>query len=1127
MGNRTLRITSFFIKRRLKLVYLLFFIVPITYYFLWRNQPEKLSENALHRDYLSFSVRSSNAARLSLVDNNLEIFTWDINSKGYKNLEFVGPLKSSEGIHFKVNNLNINDTLSFLGINLYSNNKLFSLSDNIKQNISVDNARITEKDGVLILIVEKNGDLVNINIKPPPEWGKNSPFNTKKIIIALVFLIVFLSIFLFNPSSRYFVLALIISVFVLFFTYFLDFNLNQSVAIFTSSKIKNAEVFYNRSPFFSTTKKYISDKTTDYFSQPLNFETEKYLRFDIGDSLINLKQIKIKISTGVFFKTYNLSALPQGRLMLNDLVLIDNTYHVTGNDPYIKIISNYFVNNLNLLIFLEHNKFLFLTLIVFFILIGLNRWLDKKLNKLELKPAYLTFLIIPFVYYQIYQSWIKRDVSENHDYVYLSARTSQPSVFTLLNGSDSLTSWTVDSKGFKYLQFKGQLNTNENIFLKLSNLSINDTVSILSINLFHDNETYSLFEKNKTVCKINNADFIDKTNDFNAIVEKQGAPVIINLLPTNLLKKNNLENNSHALVILIVFFTFIFILIFSPNQRFFIISSLVASIMMFLFFWIGHDSQSQLRLFTSSPVKRVDFFYNDNPGFIPRRTYLNLINRHIFKFQTELNDFKFYRCDLGENNEKIKDLSITSKTGILSNSWDYTTISSNEILLNDLIRCGKDYQVCGNDPFIALSSAVQVNKMQRNFSIRQNLFFFLSILLILILIILGKHYKKDKFSNFFLLVFFLVYIFTGLIIHLFNSENLVLLAENRSTSKLPAFQIDSSTVYTKGLDDYILDQLPGRKYIISINNLIQYAVFKQLLNNQSIHFGKDGWLFYIGGPARENFENRHPLKPDELLKITNVLLERRNWLKERNIEFYMIFPPMPQSIYEEFVGPRLRHYDKQTKSEQLFEYLKLNTDLNVIDVYTPLIKVKNSGTIKPYYKNNCHWNFKGGYVAYCAMINYIKKKFPDVGEPLTTKDYKWVIKDDFKPDLLRLLDIDKFYSFQEYVPSFYENIITDTIYPFYLDLWTPAPPASILTKRTSAPTMLIYGDSYAAGLLKFLFCNFSKSTFVWTPLFHPDIIEIEKPDMVIQEMVDVSIVNILLKNKPFPELKDTIPENPE
>ncbi len=1115
-----------FMKKRAKPIYLLFIIIPLAYTLLWRNQTLELSDNAKHPDYLSFSVRSTHPAQLSLVENKREIISWNINSKGYKNLEFVGQLNSNAGINFKANNLKSNDTLSFLGINLYSNNKLFSLSNTIKQYISITNAKLSEKDGVLMILVEKSGSPVTISLKPPKEWEGKEPFSTKKIIIVLVFLFTFLLILVVNPSTKYFILSLVLAVFVLTISYFADNHTVGNVTITTTSKIKNTEIFYSQTPFFSATKKYSSERVTDAFSQPINLETERYLRFDVGDSLLSIKQIKIKVSSGIFSKSYNLSQLSQNKLILNDLALVGNTYYVTGNDPYIKMTSTYFINNLEFLLFFEHNIFLFITLLVFLIVIIINRLLDKNLNKLKLKPAYLTFVLIPIVYYQINQHWVKKNAPAKADYFYFSAQTSHPAIFTLMNGGDSVTSWLINSPGFKYFQFKGHFNVNENFFLKITNLSNNDTIALLSINLFHDNKTYSLFEKNHTACKINNAGYSQETDGLNIIVKKTYVPVIISLLPSNLLKNTNQEHTSKAIVVLILCFAFLVVLIFSPNQRFIIVSVLVTSVMMIMFFWLSNDIQSQLVLSTSSPAKRVDFFYNNIPTFVPNKTYLDITSRNVFKLQILPNEFQFYRCDIGEDKEKINDLMISTKIGLLSNNWNYRTISPEKILLNDLIKCGNAYRVCGDDPFIALSSAHQINKLRSIVLIRQNLFFYVSILLLLLIIVSNKYLKKDKIPNFFLVVFFLTFIFTSLFFHLFNSENKVLISENRCTNPLPTFQIDSSNVFTKEIDNYILDQLPGRKNIIRMNNLVQYSVFKQLVNNQVIHFGEDGWMFYIAGPAKENYENHQPLTTAELNKIKNVLVARNDWLKKRNIHFYMVFPPMPQTVFEEYVGPRMRRHYKQSKSEQLLEYLKLNTNLDIIDVYTPLMKIKNKGLMNPYYINNCHWNYLGGYAAYCSMINYIKKDFPNIGEPLNSKDFKWEVTEDYKPDLLQLLDIDKFFTFQQYSPSFYESTITDTIYPTYLDLWTPAPPACVITNKNNNPTMLMYGDSYAESILKFLFRNFSKTYFIWTPLFQPTVIEKEKPDMVIQEMVEGSIESILMKNKPFPELKDSTNKPP-
>ncbi len=1110
-----------FIRKRLKLVYLLFLIIPLAYYFLWKEQAPKPTDTSLHPDFLSFSARSTSESRLRLLENNQELMVWDISSKAYKNLEYVGNIKSSQGFHLKADSLNSNDSLFITGICFFSHNKLSSPGNDLKNHISVTNARLTEKDGVPVIVVEKKAE-VNISLTPPTQWDKSPPFQTKTLLIMLVFLGAFLLLLIINPPARYFIISLVLALFVMGFGYFTFNNSKGKISVITSAPIKKSEIFYSQTPFFTISKKYTSDGSSDVFTRPLNIETEKYLRFDMGDDTINLKRIKIKISSGFFSKTYNLSETPQSELILNDMVLTGDTYHFAGNDPYVKFTSASFIGNIDFLLFLEHNKFLFLTIIVFLLFLGFHRVVDKRLHRLKLKPAHLTFLLIPLVYFQINQHWIKKQERQNLDYVYFSVKTSHPSIITLLNGNDSITSWVVDSPGYKYLQSKGHFNCSENFFLRITNLAKQDTVSFLSMNLFHGNQTYSLFEKSNTVCKITHADYIGDPDDFSAVVNKSGTPVTVSLMPSNLLTKNNQENTIISVIILVVFIAFIILLLVSPSEPFIVVTSLGTSLFMIIFFWISYDVQSQLRFSTGSFSKRVDFFYNYNPGFEAKRIYLDNKIKNLYEFQIYLSDFTFYRCDVGENNERFKKLFISTETGILRTDFDYRTISSANILMNDMVRCGKEYRVCGSDPYIALSSFYQVNKMHNSFLIRQNLFFFLTIFLFLILITINKYSKKIKLPNFFLCVFFLVTIFTGLIMHLFNSKNLILLSENRRTNPFPVLQVDSSEVLTKKLDSYILDQLPGRRNIISMNNLLQYSIFKQLINNPVIHFGEDGWMFFIGGPAKDNYENKQPLTIQELEKLKSVLVERNEWLKKRGIHFYMVFPPMAQTVYQEYVGPRMRQHYKQTKAEQLLEYLKLNSDLDVIDICTPLKNVKETGSQKLYFKNNCHWNYFGAYVAYSTMINYIKRDFPNIGDPLTSKEIKWIETKGYNPDLLKLMEIDKFYSSREYSPVIIDKIITDTIYPFYLDLWSPAPPAIVLTNRTSNPTMYMYGDSYSGALLPFLFCNFSRSVFIWTPLFQPAIIDKEKPDMVIQEMVDMSINALLMKNKPFPELADTV-----
>ncbi len=56
----------------------------------------------------------------------------------------------------------------------------------------------------------------------------------------------------------------------------------------------------------------------------------------------------------------------------------------------------------------------------------------------------------------------------------------------------------------------------------------------------------------------------------------------------------------------------------------------------------------------------------------------------------------------------------------------------------------------------------------------------------------------------------------------------------------------------------------------------------------------------------------------------------------------------------------------------------------------------------------------------------------------------------------------------------------------------------------------MFHDSFGLYLKPLLAEHFSRSLFVWTGLFIPDIVEHERPDIVVQEFMEMFIVNMPL-----------------
>jgi len=1114
------------LKKRLKPVYLLFLIIPVLYYFLAGSRAEVSVDGSDRYDHISFSVKTSKPAALNLIGGKGTMASWQVNSKGYKILEYYGPVNGRAEFNLVINGLAQNDTLTFLGFNFFHHGQVYSLMDAGARSFTAENAQLTQKEGLLTVIVQQSGKPVVLKMNASAKWEPGDIKDRHQFLIILIFVVAFILVLIIAPNPGKFLLSLIISFTALMIGFLSNPDSIGKITMTSDTPVKNAEIFYNQKPLFSPYKKCSSGNSTQNFSVPINIENDRFLRCDVGDMETSLKFFKVKVKSGIFTRSFDFASAPQEKLVLNDLVLHGDTYYITGNDPFFALTSTYFIHQLDWLIFFNRNLFLFIAVLIFLALLVVLPFF-KRFDKKEFSVAYLFFLLIPATYCLITQPWQYKAPTVYPDQVYFSIRTSKPSVVKLFSGNDSVSSWELNSPAYKYFEYSGTISNNANLNLKIENLAAKDTLSLLSVNYFHDGQVYSLFSKNENACPVSNLLPTGISEGHTFTIRNSNEPVIINLLPFELLEKDKPESRMGIIVLLALFITFLIVFVVAPKPKTFIISCLAASVMMFVYYWVSDDMRFQATVSTSTALKRVDFFYNSTPHFTPKRMKIIDKGSFLFKTQADLKSFNFLRCDVDENVKELKKFTICTKGGIFRNSWDYHAIPLENTLLNDLVKRGDTYLVTGNDPFFVLTSAGQVHSIRWLVALRQSMFLFITLLFFLVLLISSRFVKKQHLVSYFLIMPFLALISFGWILRLVNSDSSYLLSERRDAAQKPEFQMDSTMALIKGCDDYLKDQLAGRNNIVTANNLIEYSIFNQLINNPVIHFGEDGWMFFVGGKCGEYYENKQPLTPQELRKMKDVLVARRDWLKERGIHFYLVFPPSPHFIYEEKIGPRLWRYNKKPKLDQLLEYLKLNTNLEVIDIYNPILKVKKTGNTDLYYKKNGHWNYQAALIAYTAMINYMKKDFPNIGEPVPEKNIRWVHDKKYYDDLLRLMAIDRFYTSHENAPLIKNRITVDTVYPVYYGFSSPAPPYIYKTSNTDCPSVLVYGDSFAGALMAYLPYNFRQIIGLWTPLFYPDIIEKEKPDIVIQEMADYTVSFILDKNPPLTEMKDSIRKTPD
>lgn len=339
-------------------------------------------------------------------------------------------------------------------------------------------------------------------------------------------------------------------------------------------------------------------------------------------------------------------------------------------------------------------------------------------------------------------------------------------------------------------------------------------------------------------------------------------------------------------------------------------------------------------------------------------------------------------------------------------------------------------------------------------------------------------------------------------------------AENRLPAAAPHLKLKKLDTGLEELKLFLNDQLPARSFLVSYRNYMEYSLFGLIHRPvPMVHFGKDGWMFYTGENVVEMYQNNHPYTEEELQKICNQLLKRRDWLRQKGIQYYIVFPHISNFVYEEKIGRKLRRIQPQSKLDQVLQYLRQHSDLKVIDVNAPIAEAKRKYSKPLYYRIDSHWNLFGSYFAYKALIGEIRKDFPSMRPPLPLDSIHWTVDVNHNGDLARLVSIDRFLDRIDYLPEHpFINANTTCPAPPYPDYLSVQPMVLQIGRDPAMPRMVMNRDSYSNYLLPYVSGHFSRSLFLWSPLFFPGVIEQEKPDIVILEMLERFLNDLLIED---------------
>ena len=274
--------------------------------------------------------------------------------------------------------------------------------------------------------------------------------------------------------------------------------------------------------------------------------------------------------------------------------------------------------------------------------------------------------------------------------------------------------------------------------------------------------------------------------------------------------------------------------------------------------------------------------------------------------------------------------------------------------------------------------------------------------------------------------------------------------------------------------------------------------------SSSVHvlLGRASWLFYTELPVGADHAAVHPFTEGELDAWQRVLEHRRDWLAQRGCRYLLLIAPNKQTIYPEYLDPRHLSNYSHSRLDQLLEHLRKRSSVEVVDIRPQLWAAKERERL--YHVTDSHWNDRGGFIGYQEVTRALSKWFPTV-RPLPRSAFLETVQELPVGDLARMLAL-KDFDREEYlslVPRFPRQAHVakeGVIPPPGVTLF--APPCAFECDDPRLPRALMLHDSFVCTMQPFLSEHFRRIAYLWQYDFHKDVVERERPDVVIQEMVE-------------------------
>jgi hypothetical protein len=302
--------------------------------------------------------------------------------------------------------------------------------------------------------------------------------------------------------------------------------------------------------------------------------------------------------------------------------------------------------------------------------------------------------------------------------------------------------------------------------------------------------------------------------------------------------------------------------------------------------------------------------------------------------------------------------------------------------------------------------------------------------------------------------------------------------------------------YTRRLEGAIADAFPFRRSLIEGYDALKFFGFRESAD-PSVTRGREGWLFWnIPG------YNALARRTDDLESTVEFFRERSLWCAARGAHYALFIAPEKTSVYPEQLPPEV-NVAHPTVTERLVPMLR-KAGIDVIDPLPAIKAAKRSGDV--YDRNDTHWNGRGAYAGYRAIVS-------DLHIPDAIKPSALVEKETDRPgDLLGVAGIAGLMSDRRIVVKVAHPRARDKLNDMVRHV------RATRVDDPRLPTAILFGDSFAQQLETFLAEDFQRTVFMVWPARRPfdeHLVATERPRFVIEEIIERNVLENIASDDPF------------